>query len=88
MKLDAFVWEDGGVESFVWEDGGMKSDASGAIGSEEGCEEACEDACEDNYKSIRGLFGLPLPLEVAGRLPLLPAVRVSPNSALDALERA
>ena len=55
----------------------MKSDASGAIGSEEGCEEAYKDDCE----SVRGLFGL-LPLffrvVVAGRLfgpgrPLLPA---------------
>ena len=52
----------------------MKLDASRAIRSEEG---ACKDTCEDYYKSIRGLFGLPLLLEVAGRLPLLPAVRVS-----------
>ena len=45
----------------------MKSDASRAIGSEEGYEEAYKD----NYKSIRGLFSLP-PLffraVVAGRL--------------------
>ena len=66
----------------------MKLDASRAIGSEEGYEEAYKDAYEDDYKSIRGLFGLPLPLEVAGCLPLLPAMRVSPNSALDVLERA
>ena len=55
----------------------MKSDASRAIGSEEGCEEAYKD----DYKSIRGLLGLP-PLffraVVASRLfgpgrPLLPA---------------
>ena len=78
IKLDAFVWEDGGVKSFVQEDGGIKLDASGAIGSKEAYEEAYKDACEDDYKSIRGLFGLPLLLEVANRLPrrclpLLPA---------------
>ena len=66
----------------------MKSDASRAIGSEEGCEEACEDACEDDCKSIRGLFGLPLLLEVAGRLPLLSAVRVSLRGVLETLARA
>ena len=66
----------------------MKSDASGAIGSKEGCEEAYKDACEDNCKSIRGLFGLPLLLEVAGRLPLLPTVRVSLKGVLKTLVRA
>ena len=77
------------MESFIWEDGGIKSDASGAIGSKEGCEEACEDNCEDDCKSTRGLLGLPpLLIEVANRLPLLPAVRVSPKGALDALEEA
>ena len=78
------AYEDGGI----YAKGGIKLDASRAIRSKEGCEEAYKDACEDDYKYIRGLFGLPLPLEVAGRLPLLPAVRVSLNSALDALERA
>ena len=66
----------------------MKLDASRAIGSEEGCEEACEDAYEDDCESIRGLFGLPLLLEVASRLPLLPAVRVSPKGVLETLVRA
>ena len=71
--MSLLACEDGGICA----EGGMKSEASGAIGSEEGCEEACEDDCE----SVRGLFGLP-PLffraVVAGRLfgpgrPLLPA---------------
>ena len=73
----------------IYTKGGMKLDASRAIGSEEGCEEACEDDCEDDCKSTRGLLGLPpLLVEVADRLPLLPAVKVSPKGALDALEEA
>ena len=75
--------EDGGI----YAEGGIKLDASGAIRSKEGCEEAYKDAYEDDYKSIRGLFGLPLPLKVAGRLPLLPAVKVSPRGVLETLIR-
>ena len=50
------AYEDGGI----YAEGGIKLDASGAIGSKEGCEEAykdaceeaCKDTCEDNYKCI------------------------------------
>ena len=76
--------EDGGICA----ESGIKLDASGAIGSKEGYEEAYKDACEDDCKSIRGLFGLPLPLEVASRLPLLPAVRVLSRGVLETLARA
>ena len=68
----------------------MELNASGSIASEEACEEACEDDCEDDCKSIRRLFRLPplfFGVVVAGLLPLLPPVRVSPRGVLQALVR-
>ena len=86
MKSDAFDWEAGGEETGNWEAGSGASRASGSI---EDDNEACEDACDDDCASIRGFFGLPTPLrcDVAGLLPLLPPVRVSPRGVLEALAR-